>query len=171
MEAAELVSTNSPPSRSATPMVAVVFSLVSADTQGSPAGTSREERSGCGKDPLVEALTGRPGLRVLMALDSLPGRSTLKTCRSGAWYEWVLVKSDLGEETGVKHHPGVHGGFIFSAVKIRFLGFSVSASAQQATCGSAVLFNLFPGAGWVVQTRPGCAFGAVVSAVRRSSQS
>ena len=71
----------------------------------------------------------------------------------------------------MKHHPGVHGSFIFLAVKIRFQGSSVSASAQQAAFDSAVLFNLFPGAGWVVQTRPGCAFGAVVSAVRRSSQS
>lgn len=124
-----------------------------------------------GKTPLVEALTGRPGLRVLTALDSLPGRSTLKTCRSGVWDEWVVVKSDLGEETGMKRHPGVRDGFIFLAVKRRLQGFSVSASAQQAALGSAVLFSLFPGAGWVVQTRPGCAFGAIVSAVRRSSQS
>lgn len=59
-----------PPPALLPPWGLVVFSLVSADTQGSPAGTSREDRSGCGKDPLLEALTGRPGLRVLMALDS-----------------------------------------------------------------------------------------------------
>ena len=101
MEAAELVSTNSPTSRSAAPVVACGVLAVSADTQGSPAGTPGGIEVAVGKGPLVEALTGRPGLRVLTALDSLPGRSTLKTCRSGARCEWVVVKSDLGEETVV----------------------------------------------------------------------